>query len=294
MIAEKKEKQILMLSFVAGLLFAMAELIFAIFSHSQSSLTDAVYDASELVFIAMMMFITPLFYKPVSEKHPYGYYQIETIFVIVKNMMLLSVTGSVLVSVIETAVSGGNVVNGWYVSLFQFGLGIASVVIYCIMKKMNQNMSSLMIEGELLGWKLDIGYSMGMSLAFFLSLTFKNTSLDFLIPYFDAIMAILVMVCMMPECIHMLISKIRELFLFSEEDEVVQQIKEMASHILKTYGFTSVFFDITRTGRHLWVAVYYEVNEDYVCVGNLKQATQELSLAIQKEFGDSTCELILA
>ena len=75
MISERKEKTILRLSFVAGLAFALVELIFAIYSHSQSALTDAVYDASELVFIALLLFLTPLFHKPVSEKHPYGYFQ---------------------------------------------------------------------------------------------------------------------------------------------------------------------------------------------------------------------------
>ena len=72
MITEKKEKQILRLSFFSGLLFAAVEYIFSIYSHSQSALTDAVYDASELVFIALLLFLTPLFHKPVSEKHPYG------------------------------------------------------------------------------------------------------------------------------------------------------------------------------------------------------------------------------
>ena len=50
MITEKKEKRILMMSFISGLAFAVIEFIFSIYSHSQSALTDAVYDASELVF----------------------------------------------------------------------------------------------------------------------------------------------------------------------------------------------------------------------------------------------------
>ena len=78
--------------FISGLLFAITEFIFAIYSHSQSALTDAVYDASELVFIALLLFLTPLFHKPISEKHPYGYFQVESIFVIIKNVMMLSVT----------------------------------------------------------------------------------------------------------------------------------------------------------------------------------------------------------
>ena len=101
MIVEKREKQILLMSFIAGLMFAISEFIFAIYSHSQSSLTDAVYDASELVFIALLLFLTPLFHKPISEKRPYGYFQIESMFVIIKNVMMLSVTIGVSAEVLE-------------------------------------------------------------------------------------------------------------------------------------------------------------------------------------------------
>ena len=111
MINEKREKQILLMSFFSGLMFAVIEFIFAIYSHSQSALTDAVYDTSELVFIALLLFVTPLFHKPVSEKHPYGYFQIESIFVIIKSVMMLSVTIGVSAEVIESALSGGNSVN---------------------------------------------------------------------------------------------------------------------------------------------------------------------------------------
>ena len=154
--SEKREKQILMISFVSGLLFAIIEFVFAIYSHSQSALTDAVYDASELVFIALVLFLTPLFYKPVSEKHPYGYFQVESIFVIIKSVMMLSVTMSVSVEIIESALSGGSVVNNAQISLFQLCLGLASIVIFVMMKRMNKNLSSSTIEAELLGWKMGI------------------------------------------------------------------------------------------------------------------------------------------
>ena len=291
--SEKREKNILRISFFAGLLFAVAEFIFAIWSHSKSSLTDAVYDASELVFVALMVFLTPLFYKPVSEKHPYGYYQIETIFLIIKNVMLLSVTFSVLASVIESALSGGNDVDRLQVSLFQFGLGIACILVYCTMYKMNKKNTSPMIRGELLGWKLDIGYSMGMSIAFFASLALENTPMAWIAPYFDPIMAVVVMICMVPECIQMLVKTIREVFLFPPDGEVVKDIKRICNEKLPQYKFYPVFFDITKTGRHLWIAIYFEIKGDFLCLGDLKKCNQELSLLIQKKFGESTCELIV-
>ena len=294
MISERKEKTILRLSFVAGLAFALVELIFAIYSHSQSALTDAVYDASELVFIALLLFLTPLFHKPVSEKHPYGYFQLESIFLIVKGVMMLSVTLGVVVEVIESALSGGNPVNDLQVSLFQLCLGAASVVIYVIMRRVNKNSSSPTVEAELMGWRLDIGYSLGMSLAFFASSFLVKTPLAFIAPYFDQIIAVLVMVFMLPESVKMLWSSVRDIFLFSPDEELVEQIKQICTESMENYAFSPVFFDITRTGRHLLVAVYFKVSSATLAVKQLKKATEEVNQKISSQLEECTCELILA
>ncbi len=294
MISERKEKTILRLSFVAGLAFALVELIFAIYSHSQSALTDAVYDASELVFIALLLFLTPLFHKPVSEKHPYGYFQLESIFLIVKGVMMLSVTLGVVVEVIESALSGGNPVDDLQVSLFQLCLGTASVVIYIIMRRVNKNSSSPTVEAELMGWRLDIGYSLGMSLAFFASSFLVKTPLAFIAPYFDQIIAVLVMVFMLPESVKMLWSSVRDIFLFSPDEELVEQIKQICTESMEDYAFSPVFFDITRTGRHLWIAVYFKVSSATLAVEQLKKATEEVNQKISSQLEECTCELILA
>ncbi len=293
MSSEKKERDILLISFFAGLLFAIFELVFAIYSHSQSSLTDAVYDASELIFIALILFLTPLFHKPVSEKYPYGFYQVESIFLIIKGVMLLSVTLSVSAAVIESALSGGNLVNSRQISAFQLFLGLASMIVFMIMKRLNQFVSSPTVEAELLGWKLDIAYSFGMSGAFFGSMFLENTPLAFLAPYFDQLVAVAVMIFMLPENMKMLWSTIKDVFLFSPDEETVSIIKDTCKDILEKYNFNPVFFDITRTGRHLWVAVYFEISSDYLYTNDLRKATKAVNQAIEDSFGECTCELIL-
>ena len=70
--------------------------------------------------------------------------------------------------------SGGNLVNHIQVSLFHCCLGVASIIIFILIKRLNRNLSSPTIEAELLGWKLYIAYSMGMALAFFLSMYLKK------------------------------------------------------------------------------------------------------------------------
>ncbi len=294
MISERREKRILMLSFIGGLLFAVAELIFSIFSHSQSVLMDAVYDATELIFIALILFLTPLFHKPISEEHPYGYFQVESIFMIVKGFMMLSVTLGVGVEVITSIFSGGNSVDGWEISVFQMILGTASVVIYLIMKKMNRAVSSPTVHAELLGWKLDIAYSAGMAVAFFASTFLEKTPIAFLAPYFDQVVAVVVMALMLPESIKMLGGAIKDVFLFPPDEQTVETIKETCTQILDQSRFEPVFFDITRTGRHMWVAIYFKISEDSLEIQELQRVSQIINQEVGKAFGNCTCELILA
>lgn len=290
---ELLEKRILLLSFLSGVGFVIVELIYAIYSHSQSTLMDALYDASELVFIILLLFLTPLFHRPISEKHPYGFFQVESFFILIKNIMMTSVTVSVLTSVIEKLLSGGNSIDKGQVSLFQLMLGLASLIILLIMKWMSRKISSPTVKAEILGWKLDVAYSLGMSLAFFIAVQLQNTSLGFFSPYFDQIIAIVVMIFMVPETIKMLVYTFRELFLFSPEQKTVDRIKEISGKILENYSFTPVFYDISRTGRKMWVSIYFQVEMDSICVKYIQEANKSLNEKISQEFPDASCEIIL-
>ncbi len=294
MISEQKEKAILRLSFIAGLLFAVAEFIFSIYSHSQSALMDAVYDATELIFIALILFLTPLFHKPVSEKHPYGFYQVESIFLIIKCFMMLSVTLGVSAQIIESALSGGNPVNELEITVFQLGLGIVSIFIYLIMKKMNRSLSSPTVDAEILGWKLDIMYSLGLSFAFFAATFLEYTPLAFIAPYFDQIVAVVVIVLMLPESIKMLWSGIKDVFLFPPDEEIVNEIKDICTAIMSEQNYTPVFFDITKTGRHMWVSVYFEIAEEALNVKQFKATSDAISKQVSEHFDNCSCDLILS
>lgn len=293
LICYTKEQKILLLSFLSGIGFVIAELIYAVYSHSQSTLMDALYDASELIFIVLILFLTPLFHMPVSEKHPYGFFQVESFFILIKNIMLTSVTASVLVNVIDHLLSGGNPVDKGQISLFQFILGLASLFILLLMKFMSRKISSPTITAEILGWKIDVAYSLGMSIAFFLAQKLQETPLAFLSPYFDQIVAIVIMILMIPESIRMLLETFRELFLFSPDQQTVDQIKETSGIILKNYSFDPVFYDISRTGRQLWIAIYFRTEEDTLRVCEIQKANTELNLQLSQIFPNSSCELIL-
>lgn len=104
---QKYEKIILKISLYAGMAFVVVELLMSLWSNSQAILMDAVFDAAELIVIGLSLFLTPLFYQPVSEKKPYGYSQFESVFIIVKGFMLISVTLGLITNNIQILLQGG-------------------------------------------------------------------------------------------------------------------------------------------------------------------------------------------
>lgn len=273
-------------------MFAIAEFLMAIYSHSQSVLMDAAYDASEMVIITLTLFLTPLFHKPISEKRPFGYSQVESIFVIIKGFMMLSVTLGLSVSSIELALSGGNHVDAAQISIFQLVLGVVSLCILLVMLKLNRSISSPTITAEIYGWKLDVAYSLGMSLAFFASTFFKGTRLEVLSPYFDQIIALLVVVFMLPESLRMLWRAIKDVFLFSPEEDTMDSIKETCGEILSSYSFEPVFYDVTRTGRRIWVSVYFTIAEPSLLIDTLREADERVNAALSELIDNCYSELI--
>ena len=121
----------------------------------------------------------------------------------------------------------------------------------------------------------------------------KDTALGFLTPYFDQIVAILVMLFMLPETTKLLVGTFRDLFLFSPDQETVDRIKALSGEVLEDHGFAPVFYDISKTGRKLWVAIYFRVAGDTVSVHSIQEADRQLNDRISAEFPEAFCEIIL-
>lgn len=132
-----------------------------------------------------------------------------------------------------------------------------------VMKRMSRNLSSTTIQAEFLGWKLDIAYSLGMSLAFFLSLYLEKTALAPLAPYFDQIVAVIIMAFMLPESVKVLWRAVKDIFLFSPDKKLVEKIKGLCIPIMAQYRFVPIFFDITKQQQ---VGIY-----GLPCILELKQ-----------------------
>lgn len=289
---EKIEKQILWISFISALLFAISEVILAVSTNSQSVLMDGVYDTIELVLIIGTLFLTPLFYKNVDEKRPFGYGQIESLYVVIKGIMMIAVSLGMCLSTIKLMLNGGNHVEINVILIAEIIYGFMNLFTLIILKRLSKNISSLSVDIQIKGWEVDVLYSFGMALAFFIASLLRGTFLSPILPYFDQIIAVLVILFTLPNLIKTVYKAIRNMFLFAPGSNIINTIKKRTEKVITKYPYQTTFYDITKVGRRLWISVYFKPLETQIVTMDLKNATEEIKKELNEEYKDFYVELI--
>ena len=143
---QKREKSAMSVSLYGNLLFVVIELIMAIVTSSQAVLLDAVYDGVEFVMLLPSLFLIPFLYRPANEQHPFGYTQIETLFIVIKGITMTAVTFGLIFNNINLMIHGGHIISFntvAYFELFACVLGIIVTVYLYIKNKTMQSPLSL-------------------------------------------------------------------------------------------------------------------------------------------------------
>ena len=284
--------KIMAISFWSGVLFAVSEFFMAVYSSSQSIMADTIYDSIELFLIGATIFVIPLFYKPVNEKRPFGYSQFESLLILIKGMMFIAVMIAIITNNVQIILRGGNSIDHMQVSVFEIVLSIISLGILLVLVHINRKVTSPTIDAEIAGWKIDVITRLGVSLSFYISTFFESTSLAWITPYFDQIVAIVLCLCMMPEPVKMIEESFRSLMMFSPDETIIEDIKTRTGKVLEAYPFVPVFYDITTTGRRLWISIYFTTQHDLMSFTELEVADALLKKELQKEYPDCFVELI--
>lgn len=289
---EKFEKSALRISLTGNLIFVILELAVAIYTSSQAVLLDSVYDGVELLMIFVSIILVPLLYKPSNENHPFGYLQVETLFVVVKGIIMTAVTAGLIINNIQIIIHGGRHVSFSVIAWFELAAAILSVIFIAILSYMNRHLSSPVVTMEIQEWKIDTAASLGMTVAFFLPMFLHADWFRPLVPYLDQCIAIILSICMLPTPIHAVVTGLRDLFLLPPEEETVQNIKDIITPILDAYGYDKLYFDIVRTGRKLWISVYITFDRDEISFSRFKIVQNFIIQALSKEYQDFYFELL--
>jgi predicted Co/Zn/Cd cation transporter (cation efflux family) len=288
----QSETKALHLSMYGSVFFVIAEIIMALSTSSQSILMDAAYGAADLLMIIISIRIIPFLYRPTTEKHPFGHSQMESIFITIKGAMLTAVTVGLVINSIQVMLKGGNHIPMFRVAIFELIAAIICGGILFALIRMNRKLDSPIVKTEIHAWIIDTAASFGLFVAFILPSLIQTDWMDSFTPYLDQVVAIILAAFILPMPIRMVLFGLRDIFLWAPDLETVNEIKEICQEILVKYQFDDAEYDIIKTGRKLWISIYFKSPTDQISVSLINRALKELEMALKKEYADLYVELI--
>lgn len=290
--SSKKEKKAMTVSLYGNLLFVVIELVMAVYTGSQAVLLDGVYDGIEFVMLLPSVFLIPFLYKPSNEKYPYGHMQMETVFLVVKGITMMSVTVGLIANSINILFHGGRTIDFGIVAWFELFACVLGIIVTFYLKRKNRTMNSPIVTVEMQGWKIDSTISLGMTAAFLLPVLVPFDWMKKAAPYLDPLITIVLSVIMLPIPIKTVFTGIRDLLLISPEEETVTEIKEIVEPIILESKCTDIYYDIVRTGRKLWISAYITLNKDELSVRKFKMLQTRCIAALAETYSDFYFELL--
>lgn len=121
------------ISLIGSVLFMIAEGVMAL-DETHSILMDCIFDLTDLIMIGPFLLLVPLLYKPVTERRPYGFAQVESLFVVIKYSVLLAITVRLVWDNFYAILHGGREVDGGKIAVFELIVCACclSFICYCI------------------------------------------------------------------------------------------------------------------------------------------------------------------
>lgn len=288
----KAEKRVLNISLAGSIVFLVAEVLCAVITHSMAILMDCVYDIAQLVMIGPFLILVPLLYKPATEKRPYGYSQVESLFILIKYLALLIIEAILIKESIVTIIHGGNDVDSTFIGIFELCVSATCFIMLLILKKRSKNLDTPAVKAELFIWRLDSMSTLGVGAGFIANALIGKTAISWICPYVDPAIAVIIAIVLAKEPIEMIIEAVRNLILFAPKEDLVKEIEQVCRQKCSAYGSEVTFMDIIKAGRMLWIEVYFDTNKQSIDVANLKALDLELEQTLKNQFGDIWLELI--
>ena len=276
----------------ALIFFVIAECLMALSTSSQSILMDAVYGGADLIMVIVSIKIVPLLYRPMTEKHPFGFSQVEAIFITIKGSMLTAVTVGLVMNNIQIILNGGNHIAFSRVAVFELIAAVICGGILFSLIKMNRKLESLIVHTEINAWIIDTVASFGLAAAFVIPALIHTDWMTAFAPYLDQTVAITLSALILPVPIKTVLVGLRDLFLLAPDEESVALIKEISERVLAPYHFEQSVYDVIKTGRKIWISIYFKSPEDTISVSQIIKAHKELEEELKKEYQDIYVELI--
>ena len=249
------ERFALKLSLFGSTYMALLGAGFAVATRSGAIWLDGFYSLTTVVMSLLTLKVANLIEQGASRRYQFGHYGFEPLINTIKGVVVLSVSLFALFSATDALMHGGRELEvGWalvYAVLSTTGcFGFA-----LILQRYARRLSSPLIEVDARDWTVDGVISSAVALAFVIALAIQQTDWQFLLPYVDPALVIVLALLLIPLPVRTVLESVSQLLGAAPAPELEQKIRDLVHTLSQNYPIERIHLQMTVLGRSLYVLV---------------------------------------
>ncbi len=256
------EQKALRLTLLGNFLITLLGLGFALLTLSEAIFIDSLFSGIHLVISLITLQVSHLIQQPGNEDYPFGYVTLEPMLNLGKGIVIAIVAICALFSSVEAIRQGGRVVAAdvaiWYAALAALGCGLLALM----QTRFARQSHSQLLDLDAKNWLIDGLVSGAVAVAFGVMLLLARSPWDYLIPYADPIIVILLVLAILPIPLQTIWQNWMQLAGRAPAAEDQEALKTVVDEVLQDVPHEEYHLRPLNIGRLSYVQIYLRLTPE--------------------------------
>ncbi|WP_280770938.1 cation diffusion facilitator family transporter [Salipaludibacillus daqingensis] len=256
------EDRLLKFSVMGALFFAAGGVTLGLIASSQMILFDGLYSFISVLLSGMSFVAAKFIRKHDMRRFPYGKDMLEPIVIMFKYFMIGVISIAAMISAISDLISGGREVSVGIALGYAAISTIACFFVFKYLRRKQTSSSSDFVKAEANQWYMDMLLSAGVLGGFLIAFALVFTPFDYIIPYVDPVMVLLVSIYFLKVPLSEMFKNGREIIGMAPDHSLVQMIEEAVESLEEKYHIHESITRVQKVGSGIFIEVDFIVEDD--------------------------------
>lgn len=257
------ERKMLMASAMGNLIIGCVGLTFSVISSSQAILLDGFFNLTYFATGLFTLKVARLVQVGDDERFPLGYAFFEPLVNGLKGVLVLGVSIMALAGALQALFKGGRPIAAGAAITYGIFAAAACWFLAAVTRRGAKGTGSPLIQADAENWLVNGAISAAVLLAFVSILLIKGTKLEFLAPYVDPSLVLLVVLISLSVPVRMAWQALMELLNRTPSPEIVQQVQQTVEGCTAELPVDKLFVRVIQPGRTRMVLAHVVLPADY-------------------------------
>lgn len=249
------EQKALKTTLIGNLSLGLLGIVFSLVASSEAVLLDGLFSFINFVMALISIRIANQVEQKDDEYFPFGYAVFEPILNISKGLILMAVSIYAATSAIDIIISGGQKASTSVVVIYALVSAFACSAYSVWLRRLNRYCKSPIISTDVENWMIDGLISGGVALAFSLVFLLRGTAFEFITPYVDPTLVVLIVALTLPIPIKVIRENWSQI-IGATDPCLASDIRNVIETVLHDQGVLQLHVRQGRLGRVLYVQIY--------------------------------------